>query len=149
MSYFAKPNFIVYDEWFIEDFEKSKRDFQNKQIKTISKIHDFFYEQSNQKIGASENILQLDIKVNEKEQFTNDFFDKISNQSITQSNKKLKFLKKLTKSELNFNITKNSIYFVSIFGLVFILGFYIFYNSQPKRNQSAITNKSFVVEKEV
>ena len=30
-------------------------------------MHDFFYEQSNYKVGASENYLQLDIKVKKKE----------------------------------------------------------------------------------
>ena len=61
MSYFAKPNFIVYDEWFDDDFKKTKLDFKNKKIKTIANIHEFFYEQSNYKVGASENNLQIDI----------------------------------------------------------------------------------------
>ena len=50
-SYFAKPNFIVYDEWFDNDFKKSKLDFKNKKIKTIANMHEFFYEQSNYKVG--------------------------------------------------------------------------------------------------
>ena len=54
MSYFAKPNFIVYDEWFDNDFKKTKLDFKNTKIKTISNMHEFFYEQSNYKVGASE-----------------------------------------------------------------------------------------------
>ena len=66
MSYFAKPNFIIYDEWFDDDLEKNKLDIKNKKIKNISKIHEFFYEQSNYKVGASENNLQLEIKENEK-----------------------------------------------------------------------------------
>ena len=41
LSYFAKPNFIVYDEWFDNDFKKSKLDFKNKKINS-SKIHEFF-----------------------------------------------------------------------------------------------------------
>ena len=62
MSYFAKPNFIVYDEWFDDDLEKTTIDDQNKKTKTISHIHDYFYNQSNYKVGASENNFQLDIK---------------------------------------------------------------------------------------
>ena len=58
MSYFAKSNFIVYDEWFDDDLEKNKLDVKNKKIKNISKIHQFFYEQSNYKVDASENNLQ-------------------------------------------------------------------------------------------
>ena len=30
LSYFAKPNFIVYDEWFDNDFKKTKLDFKIK-----------------------------------------------------------------------------------------------------------------------
>ena len=66
LSYFAKPNFIVYDEWFDDDLKKTGNDFKNKKIKNISNIHDFFYEQSNHKFGASENNRQLNIKLNEK-----------------------------------------------------------------------------------
>jgi len=55
LSYFAKPNFLVYDEWFDNDFKKNKLSIKNKKITNISKIHEFFYEQSNYKVGASEN----------------------------------------------------------------------------------------------
>ena len=41
LSYFAKPNFIVYDEWFDNDF-KNKINVKNKKIKNISNIHEFF-----------------------------------------------------------------------------------------------------------
>jgi len=33
LSYFAKPNFIVYDEWFDNDFKKTKFNIKNKKIK--------------------------------------------------------------------------------------------------------------------
>ena len=50
LSYFAKPNFIVYDEWFDNDFTNTKINRKN-----ISNIHEFFYEKSNYKVGGSEN----------------------------------------------------------------------------------------------
>ena len=53
MSYFAKPNFIVYDEWFDNDLKKIKLNVKNKKITNISNIHEFFYEQSNYKVGGS------------------------------------------------------------------------------------------------
>ena len=62
MSYFAKPNFLIYDEWFDYDFVETKLDFKNKKIKNISTIHEFFYEKSNYKFGASENNLKLEFK---------------------------------------------------------------------------------------
>ena len=61
MSYFAKPNFIVYDEWFDNDLKKNKLNVKNNKKIKISKIHEFFYVQSNYKVGASENNLQIDI----------------------------------------------------------------------------------------
>ena len=30
LSYFAKPNFIVYDEWFDNDLKKTKLNVENK-----------------------------------------------------------------------------------------------------------------------
>ena len=39
LSYFAKPNFIVHDEWFDNDLKKTKLNVKNKKITNISKIH--------------------------------------------------------------------------------------------------------------
>ena len=78
MSYFAKPNFIVYDEWFDEDLETTKLFAQNNKINNISNIHEYFYEQSNYKIGASENNMQFDIKLNSKELITKNYIGNIS-----------------------------------------------------------------------
>ena len=75
LSYFAKPNFIIYDEWFDDNLEKSKLDVKNKKIKTISNMHEFFYEQSNYKIGASEHNMQLEFKLNEKELFIKNYLE--------------------------------------------------------------------------
>ena len=78
MSYFAKPNFIVYDEWFDNDLRKTKLNIKNKKITNISKIHEFFCEQSNYKVGASENNLQIDIGVNREEIIYKNYFEKHS-----------------------------------------------------------------------
>ena len=148
MSYFAEPNFIKYDEWFDDDLEKNKYDVEHKKIKTTSKIHDFFYEQSNYKIGGSENNFQLEIKVNEKELISNNYFENTSTKNNSLSNKKFQLFKKITKNKLKFNITKKLIYSLSISGLVFIFGFILFFISQSKKNESSITNKLFSLEKE-
>ena len=147
MSYFAKPNFIVYDEWFDNDFERTKLDVKNQKIKSITNIHDFYYEQSNYKIGASENNFQLDKKVNKKEIIINNFLEKTSEKYTLVSNKKFWFLEKLTKSKLKFNITKKLIYSLSIFGFVFIFVFLLFFISHSRKNESNITNKSLILEK--
>jgi len=132
LSYFAEPNFIIYDEWFDDDLEKTKHEAQNKKVKNISNVHEFFYELSNHKIGASENHMQLNIKANKKElitnnNFSNNYIYKISEINLPLSNKKFKLFKKFTKSKLKFNITKKRIYFLSIVTFLLIFGFLIFF----------------------
>ena len=145
MSYFAKSNFIVYDEWFDDDLEKNKLDVKNKKIKTISNMHEFFYEQSNYKVGASENNLQLDIKINEKELTSYNYFEGTFKKFSSVSNKKFQFFEILTKNK--FFKTKKLIYSLSIFGFVFIFGFLLFFISKSNKNDSKIINKSYILEK--
>ena len=147
MSYFAKPNFIVYDEWFDNDFKKTKLDFKNKKIKNISNMHEFFYEQSNYKVGASENNLQIDIDKNREELFNNYYFENNSEKYDSLSNKKFLFFGKINKKTLNFDIKYKIIYTLSIFGFVIILGLLLFFISQFKKNESSITYKSIFLEK--
>ena len=148
LSYFAKPNFIIYDEWFDDDFKKSENDFKNKKMKTISNIHEYFYDQSNHNFGASENNLQFNIKLNEKEIITNNYFNKTSEKYNSVTNKKFKLFKKLTKSKLKFYISRQVIYYLSIFSFIFIFGFFMFFISQSKNSESNIINKSFSLEKD-
>ena len=147
LSYFAKPNFIVYDEWFDNDFKKTKLDFKNKKITNNSKIHDFFYEQSNYKVGASENNLQLDINENRDELFNNYYFENNSEKYDSLSYKKFLFFERIAKNKIKFNIKKRIIYSLSILGFVSILGFLLFFISQSKTNESKITSKPIVLEK--
>ena len=149
MSYFAKPNFIVYDEWFDNDIKKTKLNFKNKKITNISNIHEFFYEQSSYKVGASENNLQLDIDENREELFNNYYFENNSEKYDSLSNKKFLFFEEITKKKLKFNIKKKIIYSLSIFGFVIILGFLQFFISQSKKNESPKTNKSILLEKKL
>jgi hypothetical protein len=147
LSYFAKPNFIIYDEWFDDNLEKTNLDEKNKKIKTISNMHEFFYEQSNYKVGASENNLQLDIKVNKKELSNKNYLENTSNKQAQLSIRKFRLFKKLTRSKLNLNLTNKIIYSLSLFGLIFILGILFIFISQSNKNDSKIRNKSFVIEK--
>jgi len=54
LSYFAEPNFIIYDEWFDDNLKKTKLDVKNKKIKTTENLHEFFYELSNH--GSDERV---------------------------------------------------------------------------------------------
>jgi hypothetical protein len=144
LSYFAKPNFIIYDEWFDDNLKKTKLDVKNKKIKTISNMHDFFYEQSNYKVGASENNLQIEIKVNKKELSYKNYLKNTSDKNIRLSIKKFRLFEKLTNSKLN--LTKKLVYSLSIFSFIFIFGFLFFFISQSK-NESNIINKPMILEK--
>ena len=145
MSYFAKPNFIIYDEWFDDDLEKNKLDVKNKKIKNISKIHEFYYEQSNYKVGASENNLQLDIKLNEKEIISNNYLEKASEKYTSAANKRFILIDKLSKSKLKFSITNKFIYSLTIFSFILIFGFFVFFISLFKKSSS---NSFINLEKE-
>ena len=147
MSYFAKPNFIVYDEWFDNDFKKTKLDFKNNKLTNSSKIHEFFYEQSNYKVGASENNLQIDIAENREELFNNYYFAINSEKNDSLSNKKIFFFHRRAKNKHQYNIKKKIIYSLSIFGFVVILGLVLFFISQSKKNESNLTNKLILLEK--
>ena len=146
MSYFAKPNFIVYDEWFDNDLKKTKLNVKNKKT-NISKIHEFFYVQSNYKVGASENNLEIVINENKEELFNNYYFENNSERYDSLLNKKFLFFGKITKNKLYFNIKNKIIYTLSIFGFVIILGLILFYISQYKKNESTLTNKPILLEK--
>ena len=112
LSYFAKPNFIVYDEWFDNDLKKTKLNFKNK---NISKIHEFFYEQSNYKVGASENNLQIKVDENREKLFNYYYFEKNSETYDSLSNKKFLFFEKITKNKFKFSFKKKITYYLSIF----------------------------------
>ncbi len=132
MSYFAEPNFIIYDEWFDYDLENTNFDIKNKKLKTTTNLHEIFYELSNHKIGASENNMQIEIKANKKELITNNYLahnyvDNISNSFYPLSNKKFKIFIKDIKSKLKFSISKKLVYSLSIVGFLLIFGFLIFF----------------------
>ena len=42
LSYFAKPNFIVYDEWFDNDFKKISLILKIKKQQIVQKYMNFF-----------------------------------------------------------------------------------------------------------
>ena len=148
MSYFAEPNFIIYDEWFDDDLEKKKLNFRNKKIKNTSKIHEFFYEQSNYIIGASENNMQFDIKTNKKELIINNDFNKISDNYYSVPIKKSSFLKNLEKNNIKFSNTKKLFFSLSIICFILFFGYVIFVNSQYKKNESKISTNFYLQEKQ-
>ena len=147
MSYFAKPKFLVYDEWFDNDLKKITTNKKNSRISKIPNIHEFFYDQSNYKVGGSENNLQIDIEENREELFNNYYLENNYEKYDSISNKKFLFFEYITKNKFKFSIKKKIIYSLSIFGLVIILGLLQFFISQSKKNESTLTNKSILLKK--
>ena len=64
-------------------------------------MHYFFYEQSNYKVGASENYLQLDIKAKKKEISNKNYLKNTSDKNTQLLIKKFLLFEKLTKKSLN------------------------------------------------
>ena len=61
-SYPAKPYVVPHDDWFNNNDSNFEKRPKPKGIKTISTIHEFFYRQSNVKIGGSENLIQTNLE---------------------------------------------------------------------------------------
>ena len=55
-SYPAKPYVVPNDDWFNNNSINFKKSITN-QTKTIYTVHEFFYRQSNVKVGGSDNFL--------------------------------------------------------------------------------------------
>ena len=60
MSYYAKPNYIQYDEWFDNNVDPFELEYE-KEKKFSDSVHEMFYKMSkhNLIIGGSESIADL------------------------------------------------------------------------------------------
>ena len=81
-----------------------------------TKIVLFFYEQSNNKVGASENNLQIKINENGKNYLIIIILKTILKNMIHFQIKNFCSLEKITKNKLNFDNKNKIIYTLSIFG---------------------------------
>ena len=61
-SYPAKPFVIPHDDWFNNNSSNLENNSETKGRKNISTIHEFFYRQSDVKIGGSYNHLKTNLK---------------------------------------------------------------------------------------
>ena len=111
-------------------------------------MHEFFYEQSNYIIGASENNMQFDIKTNKKELIINNDFHKISDNYYSVPIKKSSFFKKIEKNNIKFSNTKKLIFSLSIICFILFFGYVIFVNSQYKKNESKKLTNFYPLEKQ-
>ena len=61
MTYYAKPNFIEYDEWFDENIEPLDLNYYFEEKKYIDTVHDKFHGLPSKRlvIGSSEKFIEL------------------------------------------------------------------------------------------
>ena len=61
MSYYAKPNFVEYDEWFDENIEPLGLKYYREEKVFSDTIHEKFYNLSKVKlvIGSSNKLIEL------------------------------------------------------------------------------------------
>ena len=148
MSYFAKPHYIPYDKWFDDDLEKDEIPFINKKRKDLSTIHNFFYRQSKNKIGASENLLNLDTEEKSKPKSTKYSSYSFPDNYFLISKAKDNFFKKVSKNELEFGISKYFFYSLWIIGFSIIFGSILFFISPTRESESKNINKFLEIQKE-
>ena len=149
MSYFAKPYFIPYDEWFDNDLEKSKINTEDRKIKVIPSIHEFFYRQSNNKFGASENNLKLDIENKSKQLLTNNYDEDFSGNYLLPNKEKYEFIQNSSKSKFKFRISHKLFSRLSIMSFLVIFGLSIFFLSQSNEEESNTLNNILEIQKEL
>ena len=61
-SYPAKPYVVPHDDWFKNNSSNLKNKSKAKETKNITTIHEFFYRQSNVKVGGSDNFIQTNLE---------------------------------------------------------------------------------------
>ena len=61
-SYPAKPYVVPHDDWFNNNSSYIENESKKKRIKNISTIHEFFYRQSDVKVGGSDNLIQTNLE---------------------------------------------------------------------------------------
>ena len=61
MTFYAKPNFIKYDEWFDENIEPLDLNYYFEEKQYIDTVHEKFYGLSSKRlvIGSSEKFIEL------------------------------------------------------------------------------------------
>ena len=75
-SYPAKPYEVPHDDWFNNKQSNYESKPTRKETKKISTIHEFFYKQSDVKVGGSDNHIQTNL---EKKSSTNIIISSLQN----------------------------------------------------------------------
>ena len=85
-SYPAKPYIVPHDDWFNNNSSNFENKPKAKGIKSKTSIHEFFYRQSNVKVGGSDNLIQTTLEKKSSEKIIISFHQN-SNKSLSPINK--------------------------------------------------------------
>ena len=96
-SYPAKPFEIPHDDWFNNNSSNLENKSETKGTKNITTIHEFFYRQSDLKIGGSENHIQTNLEKKSSSNIINLFFQNSKESLIFSSGEKYSYSKIPTK----------------------------------------------------
>ena len=91
-SYPAKPYVVPNDDWFNNNSINFKKSITN-QTKTIYTVHEFFYRQSNVKVGGSDNFLGKNLEKKSSKRSLFHLFEILINVSYLQAKKKYIYYK--------------------------------------------------------
>ena len=120
-SYPAKPYEVPLDDWF----NNNSSDFENKstakETNSITTIHEFFYRQSHEKVGGSDNLIQTSLEKKSSEKIiisshrnSDEIFSSINKKIYSYSKipAELKSIKKRSLQSKNFykNLSNKNIY---------------------------------------
>tara|TARA_B100000131_G_C17803699_1_gene486659 strand:- start:96 stop:545 length:450 start_codon:yes stop_codon:yes gene_type:complete len=141
LSYFAKPYFIPYDQWFDDHLDKDKVNILNNNSKDSSNLHDFFFRQSNNQVGASENNFELRIQEKSMQIISNNSSKDFLENSFIDKKEKDNFIKKSYKNKLKFGFSRYLFYRLSIILCIIIFGSSIFFIAQDRTQKSNTLNK--------
>ena len=74
MTYYAKPNYIQYDEWFDDNIDPCELEYE-KEKKFSDSVHEKFYKMSkhNLIIGGSESVADLNKSLNKSQRCSGGF----------------------------------------------------------------------------
>ena len=95
-SYPAKPYIVPHDDWFTNNSTNFVNKSITKETKNITTIHEFFYRQSDIKVGGSENQIQRNLeKESSKKIMTS--IQNLDEKSFSRSKEKYRYYKNPTE----------------------------------------------------
>ena len=111
-SYPAKPYVVPNDDWFNDKSSNFPKKSKAKGIKNISTIHEFFYRQSDMKVGGSDNLIKTDLEKKSSEKFIISSIRNPEESVLSRSEKKYSYSKipKELKSIKKRSFKRNTFY---------------------------------------